>query len=47
MASDARTSIMAHSKVDGKNKDGLDEMEIDNKQHVSKTDSDSDGEYHG
>ena len=46
MASDARTSIMAHSKVDGKNKDRLD-MEIDNKQHVSRTDSDSDGEYHG
>lgn len=45
MASEARTSIMAHSKVDGKNKDG--EMEIDNNQHVSKMDSDSDGEYHG
>lgn len=47
MASDARTSIMAHSKVDGKNKDGSNEMDTDNKQHVSKADSDSDGEYHG
>ena len=37
---------MAHPKVDGK-KDGQGEMEIDNNQHVSKTESDSDGEYHG
>lgn len=36
---------MAHPKVDGK-KDGQDEMEIDNIQHVSRTESDSDGEYH-
>jgi len=47
MASDARTSIMAHPKVDGKNKDGLDEMQIDNNQHVSNMDGDSDGEHHG
>ena len=37
---------MAHTRVDGK-KDGLDEMESDNIQHVSKIDSDSDAEYHG
>lgn len=37
---------MAHSKVDGKNKDESNEMEVDNNQHVSKTESDSDGEYH-
>ena len=37
---------MAHTRVDGK-KEGLDEMETDNIQHVSKIDSDSDGEYHG
>lgn len=46
MASEARTSIMAHTRVDGK-KEGLDEMESDNTQHVSKIDSDSDAEYHG
>lgn len=47
MASEARTSIMAHhTRVDGK-KDGLDEMETDNTQHVSKIDSDSDTEHHG
>lgn len=47
MASETKTSIMAHSKVDGKNKDASNEMELDNNQHVSKVDSDSDGEYHG
>ncbi|XP_015748170.1 PREDICTED: REST corepressor 1-like [Acropora digitifera] len=46
MASETKTSIMAHSKVDGKNKDASNEMELDNNQHVSKVDSDSDGEYH-
>ena len=47
MASEARTSIMAHTRVDGK-KEGLDEIESDNTQHVStKIDSDSDAEYHG
>lgn len=46
MASEARTSIMAHTRVDGK-KEGLDEMESDNIQHVSKIDSDSDAEHHG
>jgi len=46
MASEARTSIMAHTRVDGK-KEGLEEMESDNTQHVSKIDSDSDAEHHG
>lgn len=43
MASETRTSIMAHTRVDGKKG----EMDTDNNQHVSKIDSDSDGEYHG
>jgi len=46
MASEARTSIMAHTRVDGK-KEGLAEIESENTQHVSKIDSDSDAEYHG
>ena len=37
---------MAHTRVDGK-KEGLEEMESDNAQHVPKIDSDSDAEYHG
>ena len=44
MASETRTSIMAHSRVDGKKGE---EKDIDNNQHVSKIESDSDGEYHG
>lgn len=44
MASEARTSIMAHSRVDGKKGE---EKDTDNNQHVSKIESDSDGEYHG
>lgn len=43
MASETRTSIMAHSRVDGKKGE---EMRTDNNQHVSKIESDSDGEYH-
>lgn len=43
MASETRTSIMAHSRVDGKKGE---EKDTDNK-HVSKIESDSDGEYHG
>lgn len=46
MASETRTSIMAHTRVDGK-KEGSVEMASDNNQHVSKIDSDSDAEYHG
>lgn len=36
-----------HSRVDGKKESGREDMEIDNIQHVSKIDSDSDVEYHG
>ncbi|XP_058962748.1 REST corepressor 3 isoform X3 [Pocillopora verrucosa] len=43
MASETRTSIMAHSRVDGKKGE---EKDTDNNQHVSKIESDSDGEYH-
>ena len=44
MASEARTSIMAH-KVDGKKEEAMETDKLT--PHVSKIDSDSDGEFHG
>lgn len=47
MVLEMRILIMVYFKVDGKNKDEFNEMEVDNNQYVFKMESDSDGEYYG